>query len=72
MDSLTKILESVAQAIEVDTNLETEQKEEILSLIAEINLDPKPQNLEVLGIILNKLGDYTEQINSLEKLVQSV
>lgn len=65
---LEEILRQIAEMIIDDPNLDEEQKDDLTELIAEVRMDPTPANLEVLSIVLKKLGDYSKYLGALETI----
>jgi len=64
--NLNDTLKNISNIVENDQNLTDELREDILSLIAEVNVDPTPANLRVLGTVLEKLKDTTKYLSALK------
>lgn len=65
---LDEILNQIAEVIVTDPNLDDEQRDDLIELIAEVRMNPTAANLKVLGIVLKKLGDYSRYLGALETI----
>ena len=64
--NLTDTLKNISGIVESDQNLNEELREDIITLIAEVNADPTPANLRVLSTVLEKLKDTTKYLSALK------
>jgi len=64
--NLTDTLKNITGVVESDSNLTEELREDIINLIAEVNVDPTPANLRVLSTVLEKLKDTTKYLSALK------
>jgi hypothetical protein len=51
-----------------DPNLDDEQKDDLTELIAEVKMNPTVANVEVLSVVLKKLGDYSQYLGALQTI----
>lgn len=65
---LDEILTQIAEMIVDDPNLDDEQKNDLTELIGEVKMNPTAANIEVLSIVLKKLGDYSRYLGALETI----
>ncbi len=65
---LDEILRQISEMIIDDPNLDDEQKGDLTELIAEVRMNPTAANVEVLSIVLKKLGDYSRYLGALETI----
>lgn len=65
---LDEILKQIAEMIVDDPNLDDEQKNDLTELIGEVMMNPTAANIEVLSIVLKKLGDYSRYLGALETI----
>jgi hypothetical protein len=64
--NLNDTLKNISNIVENDQNLTAELREDVLSLIAEVSVDPTPANLRVLSTVLEKLKDSTKYLSTLK------
>lgn len=62
--SLNDYLKQITQTVENDKNLDLKTRESVLELIAMVSVDPSPDNVEALAIVVEKLGVATQYISA--------
>lgn len=66
--NLEETLNEIATMVEHDVNLDEETRENILEVIAQVAADPSPKNIEVLALLIEKLGDVTRYVGALQTI----
>lgn len=70
MDELNKTLANLLTLVTNDSNLDDDDKEDMISLINDVVAEPTPNNLEALAVVVEELGKTQEYLAAKEVLAR--
>lgn len=64
-EDLKKVLEEIIANVETDSTLTDELRDKLTELATAVMVDPTPDNLKALAIVLETLGNSERYLNAL-------